>query len=441
MDQSPPAQKKAPCLLALGHERRYAGDLAGAEGLFRAAVAATPLDAEAFDALAEVLAETGRPGDAVTALRQADALDPGRPYRLAALARSLSQAGEATAGAEVCRRWLALTPGAVAALLTLADCERQLGHHDAAIAALREAVLLDSGQADAAATLAGLLTQTGDPLQALEVVQPTLRRRPDHAGLHYRLGEAWRALGEVAKAEDAWRRCLALDPDTTLDAATALAGLAPTPDGLGNTAPDTTYVRALFDRYAERFDADLLGKLAYRAPELLLDAIRALPESDETLDILDLGCGTGLAGAAFAPLARVLAGCDLAPRMIAEARKRAVYHQLEAGDLMTVLARESGRWDLILAADVFTYLGDLGPVLAASAVALRPGGRIAATVEESRDPAGVEIMPSRRVRHTESHLRAAAAAAGLTPLSLTRAPLRTETREPVIGLVFVLERR
>src|SRR6202030_2251488 len=66
-------------------------------------------------------------------------------------------------------------------------------------------------------------------------------------------------------------------------------------------------VVALFDDYAERFDDHVVGTLKYRVPDLLFDAVaRFVPP--RALDVLDVGCGTGLAGARFRPLARALTG-------------------------------------------------------------------------------------------------------------------------------------
>ncbi len=447
MTTAPPRPDSASTvttLLARGHDCRYAGDLSGAERWFRAAASAHPGTAEAWGALGEVLFETGRPREAVAALSRADTLDPGRPFRLAALADAEAASGEAAAAAATCRRWLDRCPASAPAQRTLATQLLHLGDRSAATAALREAVFLEPDRAEAMAILAGLLTDADDPLVALELAQPTLRRVPDHAGLHFQIGRAWQRLGESAKAVAAWRRSLALAEDDGPDAEAAreaLRTVAEAPTASDPFAPDPLYVRALFDRYAERFDAELVGRLEYRAPQLLYEAIHGLPRINaNSLDILDLGCGTGLAGVVFAPLARTLAGVDLAPRMIEQARRRRLYHRLEAGDLMTVLDRELDRWHLIVAADVFTYLGDLGPVLAAAARALSRGGRLAATVEQALEEEAVVATPSRRVRHGAGHLQRAAEAAGLVMISLSQAILRTESWKPVNGLVFVLER-
>lgn len=435
----PPLATTPPgtALLERGYDSRDAGDSAGAERWFREAAAAAPRDAEPRGALGDLLLETGRTAEAVMALRHADALEPGQPHRLAALAEAQAADGDDSGAAETCERWLAIRPGSVSARIGLAESLVRLGRREAAAGHLDQAVSLDPSDPTAAMGLAGLLTDLGDPLAALERVQPALRHRPDHGGLHFQIGRAWLALGESAKAAAAWRTSLDLDPGDDWGAADALAraeSAAPSA-----APPDPTYVRALFDRYAERFDDDL-GRLGYRAPQVLLEAVGTRPSGGRGLDILDLGCGTGLAGVAFAPLARHLAGVDLSPRMVERARRRGLYHTLYTGDLIETLRAEAARWDLIVAADVFNYLGDLGPVMAALAEALRPGGKAAATVEAADDDAGYQVSETRRVRHGAAHVRAACEAAGLIVASLTSAVLRTEGGRPVSGLVFAVER-
>src|SRR5256885_7102352 len=95
-------------------------------------------------------------------------------------------------------------------------------------------------------------------------------------------------------------------------------------------------VAGLFDKYAENFDQHLQGKLEYRAPELLVDAIAAT-KPQKPLDILDLGCGTGLCGPLLRPMASTLCGVDLSPAMIEKCKARGVYDRLELCELVQAL--------------------------------------------------------------------------------------------------------
>ena len=100
--------------------------------------------------------------------------------------------------------------------------------------------------------------------------------------------------------------------------------------------------------------------------------------------MLDLGCGTGLAGAAFRPFCDWLVGVDLSPAMLAQARAKGLYDRLVEGDVAAFLADEAAaqaRYHLIVAADVFMYLADLSAVLKAAAAVLAPSAMIAFSVE------------------------------------------------------------
>jgi predicted TPR repeat methyltransferase len=203
------------------------------------------------------------------------------------------------------------------------------------------------------------------------------------------------------------------------------------------------YVRALFDRYADRFDRDLLGKLGYAAPELLRVAVDRLVEpavgDAAKLRVFDLGCGTGLAGVAFRPLAAHLAGVDLSPRMVEKARQRGLYDVLEVGDVVAAL-QAADSWDLLVAADVLVYIGDLAPVFQAAAGALAPGGLFAATVERAPEEAGFTLGPARRYAHGERYVRESAAAAGLTVRLIEPCTPRREKGVGVPGLLVIVGR-
>jgi predicted TPR repeat methyltransferase len=203
-----------------------------------------------------------------------------------------------------------------------------------------------------------------------------------------------------------------------------------------------SYVQALFDQYADRFDA-ALGRLDYRGPQLLRTAVEQvcgeLRRPPHFGSMLDLGCGTGLAGAAFRPLVDWLIGVDLSSGMIAQARGKGLYDRLEVGEIAAFLAAEAqvgARHHLIAAADVFAYLHDLAPVLRGAASVLAAGGLLTFTVE-THDGEGVLLGPSLRYAHGEAIVRAALADVGLALLRLTDAAIRTEAGAPVPGLVVV----
>ena len=152
---------------------------------------------------------------------------------------------------------------------------------------------------------------------------------------------------------------------------------------------------------------------------------------------IDLGCGTGLMGVALDARVATLTGVDLAPAMLALARRKGVYARLVEAGIDAFLAGEpSGSADLCVAADVFIYFGPIETVLAGLARVLRPGGRAAFTVQ-SHDGDGVVLGADGRYAHADAYLAAAAEAAGFTDLAIRRASVRRERGLDVPGRTVI----
>jgi predicted TPR repeat methyltransferase len=318
-------------------------------------------------------------------------------------------------------------------LVDFARIARQAGDVEAAVSHYREAQFLDPDDAAIALESALYLAELGRHRESVEILERCVRRHPELPAARFHLGTVWRQLAEPEKAAQQLRRYLALEPEDRLGAAAELDALAePT------TELPAAYLRSLFDQYADEFDRNLVKDLDYRAPEILRQAVdRCWRAPAAGADVLDLGCGTGLGGAAFRDVARRMHGVDLSPRMIERASARGIYESLAVGEAVASLRAETAAWDLVVAADVLVYLGDLAPLFAAARQALKPGGALAATVEaaDGTEPA---LKPTRRFGHPADYLRRAAAVAGLIVALLEPASTRTEKGEPVAGHVMVL---
>ena len=106
------------------------------------------------------------------------------------------------------------------------------------------------------------------------------------------------------------------------------------------------YVQALFDQYAPRFEHVLINDLGYRAPSLIFKAVVAARVAAKKPALfkraIDLGCGTGLAAAAFAKQVDHFIGIDLSAGMIKQARATNLYAELEVADMIEGLAQQGG---------------------------------------------------------------------------------------------------
>ena len=246
-----------------------------------------------------------------------------------------------------------------------------------------------------------------------------------------RLGDRDGAIAAFAAARDA-------DREDYHGARLHLARL-----GVGETTPAMTgvYVRRLFDQHAPEFDQALVERLDYVGPDLLLKAVRAHAKAPLRLgSVLDLGCGTGLGGAAFRPFCDWLIGVDISPGMVEQARTKGLYDRLAVADLLEFLAGEAGAQNhLVLAADVFVYCSDIASIAAGVTNVLAPGGLFAFSVE-THDQPGVRLQETLRYAHGADHVRDAIAVAGLRLLELSEASTRSEKGEPARGLIAVAQK-
>jgi len=277
----------------------------------------------------------------------------------------------------------------------------------------------------------------GDLAGAAELLIQALELTPGYASAWFVLGGLREKLGDRVGAIAAFEHARAADPSDHHGATVHLMRLgarapAPMPEG---------YVRAVFDGYAPRFDKALTEGLGYRAPGLLFDAVQATHAGTRMKfgSVLDLGCGTGLAALPFRPYSDWMVGVDLSAAMLAQARGKGLYDRLIEAEVQHYLsdeARIGAHYHLVLAADVFMYFDDLGPVLKATARVVAPAGQLAFSVE-THDGDGVLLRETLRYAHGAVHVRRAVAAAGLKPVSLDFASTRTEKGMPVPGLIVL----
>lgn len=345
--------------------------------------------------------EAGRLDEAESAYERARALLPGRPSTLLNLAQVRLARGRPEAVAE-----------ALAPLLAAGEAEARV------LATRAAEALHQRGQARGRA---------GDAAAALADFEAALAHDATLAAAWTQRGSLLREAGRLAEAADCFRQALAHGGDPALNG-WFLAAV----EGRSDLQAPARYVQALFDGYAEGFDEHLVHGLGYRVPEQLAALLPAGPLGEA----LDLGCGTGLCAAALQGRVAAIDGVDLAPRMVAAARARGLYRQVHEAALEPWLQACTTRYTLVIAADVFIYIGDLAPVFAGVRRVLAPGGRFAFSVEAAAT--GVELGTQLRYRHGEDHLRALAAASGFAVERVEPAVLRHEQQRPIAGRLLRL---
>ncbi len=260
-----------------------------------------------------------------------------------------------------------------------------------------------------------------------------VQRAPEDADAWFRLGNTAYWLERYPAARAAYAKYLEFHPEDERLQHLVLA--------LGEDAPPprapNACVEQIYRQFAPRYDAHMREALNYEAPERLGAAIAAAVGARRRLSVLDLGCGSGLLGPELKQWAAELTGVDLSPEMIALAKGRGIYDQLDVAEITEWLESSAARFDLIAACECLEYFGDLTRVLSLAARRLNDNGILALTVERSKTYP-FQLTKSGRYAHHADHLREAAAPAGLSVKWLRDEYLRMEYDQPAIGTYVVL---
>ena len=381
-------------------------------------------------------------------------------------ALAFHRGGRLDEAAALYREVLDNEPAHFGALHLLGVVEAQRSRYAEAARLIEQAIRVDPNVAAAHANLGNARHALGAFDEAVASFEQALALQPDHRFALMGHGKACWSLGRLTDALASYDAALAIDADcaeSLMNRGDILLALGRRDDGVASlrravdcgadeerirfvlasigveAVPEVAplgYVKDLFDNYADRFDTALVETLNYRTPQLLVDLVmrNATPAP---LDVLDLGCGTGLCGPLLQPIARRLVGIDLSANMLDKARERSVYTALECAELTDYLTSCDAEFDLVVAADVFVYLGDLAPVFAGVRRALRAGGRFAFSVEAA-EAQEVELAATRRYRHSRPYLERLAAEHGFEIGAIEDAVLRRNQNSDVNGHLALL---
>ena len=377
--------------------------------------------------------ENGRLEPARICFETCQALTPGRPSVLGNLGVTLFRLRQWEAAIPVLVQATTADPSLAEAWGCLGLANEAQGQWQAAAKALEKSLALSPRQVRLWLSLSDVSLRLGNVDKALQAVDRAVQEDPGSAPAWSERGSLMRELHRFAEAARCFERALALGGDPELNG----YYLASVRDGDTVTTPPRRYVEALFDDYAADFQSHVVESLGYRGFEVLLQPL--LDTGKRYGQVLDLGCGTGLCGPLIAPRADAIDGVDLSSAMLEQARKLGVYRELIHADLGEFLATTALRSNLILAADVFIYVGDLAAVFRSARRTLEPGGCLAFTVELAKEGRDIQLLPSLRYAHSEAYIRRLADEARFTGVRMFEAPIRQDQITPIMGLYIYLE--
>ena len=410
------------------------------------AAALSPGDAEVHNNLGVLLKKLGRLDEAEATLRQALKIKPDYADALSNLGATLKDLGRLVEAETSLRQALEIKPDFAGAHSNLGNVLRDLGRLDDAVSSYHRALNIKPDFAEAHCNLGVTLKELDRLAEAKASYRHALQIKPDYADAYAHLGAVYRDQGRLNEALACFQQQVRLAPG---DAAARhhVASLT----GNNTERAPIQYVERVFDAYADKFDTHLPQVLQYETPDELVALVtQHSTPSAENWNVLDLGCGTGLVGVAIAPFARQLVGVDLSTKMLNKARARNLYQRLERSDLLAMMRDEqTSSYDVIIAADVFVYLGKLDAIVGEIKRLLCPGGVLAFSIE-AMQPLSVEeasqvatsiqeyqLENTGRYTHSVSYLTSLASDNGFQGLELAATQIRLERGKPVNGYLVL----
>ena len=410
------------------------GELSGARASLEKALTLNPRNAAIYGQIAQIYLQEAEYSQAIEYLQKRLTMQPNNVDswhylgvahlaidQLEDAAHSFEQVLQLTHRHPECYEHLAV------AYLKLGDKEKALTYF------LRQLEILPT--ANASYNTGVLLVEKGRHRDAVEYLKHAVALDPLHLPAHLNLGVEYLKLQKPDEALHHYQQAAAIKPD---DPEINHILMALTQQQTPDKAP-AEYLKNLFDQYAGYYDKHLTESLRYRVPQQLHTAIYQISQIEQPeWVILDLGCGTGLCGELFKEFAARLIGIDISQEMVAVAKSKGIYDELRVADIEAALD-DFHNIDLVLAADVFTYIGELNSIFVKVKQTLKSQGLFAFSVEKTlKIP--FELQPSIRYAHSRQYLESLIAEHDFQIMRLDEIKLRMQKEVPVIGYLVVLRK-
>lgn len=380
------------------------------------------------------------------------------------------QNGQIDVAEELYNELLDLFPGTYLLHYNLGLLYQESGRYKSALGHYLMAIKDNSNDPDLLFNTALCHKSNSEIEEAISLFLKCLKLQPESIDVLYNLAGCYRALNEWAKAKELYLLAYEIDKDYQ----PVLSNLAYTHHRLGETDDalalyeklislnpehksakhmiatlrdeeilniDNDYITELFDDYSDSFEQDLLSILKYQVPTLLKSELLSCVDKDHSFsNVLDLGCGTGLAGLEIHKNCSTITGIDLSCKMLAKAQEKNIYDQLFATDIVHFLDHAKIPYDLFIAADVFSYVGELDDTFTAVSKRADINSFLAFSIEKIENNRDLELGATGRFKHSGAYIKRLSTENGFEVLKETEVNLRQEAGKWVKGYLYVLKK-
>jgi predicted TPR repeat methyltransferase len=432
-------------LIAIGFALHEKSSLDDAAQYLHQALSITPDSVDAHFVLGNIAKKQGNSQQAIKHYTHAINSDPEFSFGYRALFEIFQEQGDSKCSIEILDRAILALPASVYFIFERAGFYFAEKDYKNTVSLLKKLLNLSPNDTASHVNLAISLTNLDQNEAAIHHFELAAILEPDDADIHQNLGNIYIKLNRKQDALASFKEVIRIEPNNPVKHLVAAFSGNTT-----STAP-AEYIAQLFDNYAENFESHLTEELHYTTPSLLLSTIQShVNLSERQLDVLDLGCGTGLFGKVISPFAGQIVGVDLSLKMLEKAAELNMYHRLECKDLLEMMRSEpDASYDLVSATDVFIYIGALDELVIEAKRLLRHNGVFAFSTESLDALSKPELQTSSpnfilndsaRYVHTLSYLNKLAQDSGFSVLEIKEETLRVNEGKPVIGYLLVWRR-
>jgi predicted TPR repeat methyltransferase len=287
---------------------------------------------------------------------------------------------------------------------------------------------------DAEYNCAVIYQQDGNYPAALRAYARVLEFNPEHFASLYNSALILQATEQYDRALAHYQRAYKIEP-----AHKSLPFLINALQQQNSTSAPSEYIETLFDSYADHYDHHMQKQLQYNVPEQLFKLFcKHVSDLEPSFTLIDLGCGTGLAGQYFKAVCHTLIGVDLSTHMLRQASLKQIYTTLSQQDNIEYLNKLNNDADIIVAADVLGYYGDLDELFAAARHALRTSGYFLFSIEPYDQEEDFHLQQYARFAHKPSYIEKLAYQHRFSIVEKQDSSLRLQQERPVKGQLYLL---
>jgi len=386
-----------------------------------------------WNILGAAAAQTGQIDQAINAFKRVTAIKPDYAEAHNNMGNVLKDQGKLEEAIEAYKKALSLKPDYAEAYNNMGNALMDQGKLEGSTEAYKKALSLKPDYADAHYNIGNVLKDQGKLEGSTVAYKKALSLKPDYADAYYNMGLVLKDQGKLEEAIEAYKKALSLKPDYA-EASHILSALT----GKTTKSAPREYVENMFDRYAYKFDQSLVEKLSYDIPKVITQLAVEKHGSGSLGSILDLGCGTGLAGEKIRSHCTNLEGIDLSKKMLEVAKSRNVYDKLDHVDIVEYLSNAELDFDYFIATDVFIYVGDLSEVFRLIKVRNRKPGKLIFSTEHTNGK-GFHLEKSGRYSHSMSYIEELCREFKFSISHFSETNLRKEKGSFLIGGLYFLD--